>query len=55
MNYSSPNGDVRAWIPEDSESIHLRALTEAGDPVELTSEEARELAAQLLELANLAE
>jgi len=39
-------GDVHAWM-EQSTSIHLKAVTRFGDPVELTCEEARRLAAVL--------
>lgn len=42
-------GEVTVRIEQDA--IHLKAITSHGDPVELTSDEARELAAALLELA----
>lgn len=45
-----PADDVYAWIEQDS-SIHLKAATRFGDPVELTIEEARRVAAVLTELA----
>ncbi len=44
------NGDVRFWIEQES-SIHLKAVTSHGDPVELTAVEAREIAAALLKAA----
>lgn len=42
--------EVRVWIEQEA-SIHLRAVTVEGDPVELTGLEARELAAALLRMA----
>jgi hypothetical protein len=44
------NGDVYFWIEQES-SIHLKAVTSDGDPVELTAIEAREFATALLEAA----
>ena len=44
-------GDAYAWIEQES-SIHLKAASKHGDPVELTAEEARELGQVLLELAD---
>jgi hypothetical protein len=44
------NGDISMWIEQEA-SIHLRASTKYGDPVELSSEEARELAKKLMEFA----
>ena len=41
------DGQVHAWIEDDS-SIHLKALSSFGDPVELTEGEASDLAARLL-------
>jgi hypothetical protein len=40
------NGEVRAFI--EQEAIHIMAVTTDGDPVELTADEARTLAAALL-------
>ena len=46
------DGDVYMWIEQDS-SIYIKAVTQNfNDPVELTSEEAREIADGLLNLAN---
>jgi len=45
-----PADDVYAWIEQES-SIHLKAVTPLGDPVELNAEEARALAEALIELA----
>jgi hypothetical protein len=42
------------WIVEEA-SIHLRASTKSGDPIELSSEEALELAKQLIEFAKAIE
>ena len=42
--------EVYLWIEQDT-SIHLKAVTKYGDPVELSAEEARELAKVLEELA----
>ncbi len=39
--------EVYLWMEQDT-SIHLKAVTKYGDPVELSAEEARELA-QVLE------
>jgi len=44
------NGEVYFWIEQES-SIHLKAATSHGDPVELTATEAREIATRLLEAA----
>jgi hypothetical protein len=44
------DGDVCFWIEQRS-SIHLKAVTSHGDPVELTASEAQEIAAALLEAA----
>lgn len=43
-------GDVRLWGEQDS-SIHLKAVTSHGDPVELTSTEAQNIANALHEAA----
>ena len=43
-------GNLRAWI--EQESIHLKAIDPCGDPLELTSDEARMLAEQLTKLAD---
>jgi hypothetical protein len=44
------DGDVYLWIEQES-SIHLKAVTQHGDPVELTSHEAEELGKTLIEMA----
>jgi hypothetical protein len=43
------DGDIRAWI--EQEAIHIKAFDNHGDPVELSAEEARILAQELLRLA----
>ncbi len=45
------NGEIQVSIQGGS-SIHLRAVTLHNDPVELSTEEARELARLLLEFAD---
>jgi hypothetical protein len=45
-----PADDVYCWLEQDS-SIMLKAVTQYGDPVELTADEARDIAAALLALA----
>ncbi len=47
-------GEVTLWL-EQGTSVHLRAVTKQGDPVELSVEEAKELAIELLRLAEVAE
>ena len=44
------DGEVRFWIEQES-SIHLKAVSSHGDPVELTAPEARQIAEALLETA----
>jgi hypothetical protein len=46
-----PADDVYAWIEQES-SIHLKAATRFGDPVELNADEARAIARALLDLAS---
>lgn len=43
-------GEIRVWI--EQESIHIRACDKSHDPVELTSDTARQLAEKLKELAD---
>ena len=47
---SFAGGEVQFWIEQDS-SIQLRAVSSHGDPVELTADEAREVAAALIAAA----
>jgi len=44
-------GEAYLWIEQEN-SIHLKAASKCGDPVEMTAEEARALAHVLLELAD---
>ncbi len=44
------DGDFRAWI--EQEAIHIKATDTYGDPVELSADEVRLLAKQLLKLAD---
>lgn len=45
-----PADDVYCWLEQES-SIMLKAVSRSGDPVELTADEARAIAAALLILA----
>ena len=46
--------DVQLWLEQGS-SVHIKAVTSFGDPVELASHEARELAAILSDFADQAD
>ena len=46
-----PADDVYCWAEQRS-SVMLKAVTKFGDPVELTADEARTVAAVLLRLAD---
>ena len=48
--FSVSDGDVYCWAEQES-SVMLKAVTKHGDPVELTKEEAVDLAHALLEAA----
>ncbi|PZP04630.1 MAG: hypothetical protein DI621_23645 [Pseudomonas protegens] len=48
--FESSEGDVRLWIEQGS-VIHLKAISPHNDPVELTAEQALELAQALQRLA----
>jgi len=43
-------GDVHLWVEAES-SVMLKAITKHGDPVDLTSDEAKELAETLVKMA----
>ena len=43
--------EAYAWIEQES-SIHVKAASVHGDPIELSADEARELARVLISLAN---
>ncbi len=45
-----PTDDVYCWLEQDS-SVMLKAVTQFGDPVELTADDARAIASALLEFA----
>ena len=49
--FESKEGDVRVWIEQGS-AIHIKAISEYNDPVELTAEQALELAQALQRLAS---
>lgn len=49
--FESSEGDVRLWIEQGS-AIHLKAISPYNDPVELTAEQALELAQALQRLAS---
>jgi hypothetical protein len=51
---SISNGEVALWV-EEGRSIHLKATSPHGDPVELSAAEALELAEQLRRMAALVE
>ena len=44
------DGEVYLWVEQES-SIHIKAVTQHGDPVELTSHQAEELGRTLIEMA----
>jgi hypothetical protein len=48
------HGEVALW-DDDGRAVHLKAVTKLGDPVELSAEEAKELAKMLVEMANRVE
>jgi len=48
------NGDIVMWIESES-SLHLKCITKHGDPVELNTEEIKELCDVLQQLAKLIE
>lgn len=49
-HFESSDGDVRVWIEQGS-AIHIKAISEYNDPVELNAEQALELAQVLQRLA----
>jgi hypothetical protein len=51
---SIADGQITLWTA-DERSIHLKAISSHGDPVELNAEEARKLARELLRLASATE
>ena len=47
---SFADDEVRFWVEQES-SIHLKAATPQGDPVELSANDARKIAAALIAAA----
>jgi hypothetical protein len=52
--FTSDDSEIRVWVEQDS-SIHMKVVTLTGDPVELSENEARRLAAVLMKYAELIE
>lgn len=52
MNYTDANGDLTLALDAADEVIRLRAVATFDDAVELTPDAARELAHQLLRMAD---
>ena len=52
MTYMDANGDLTLECDPSAEVIRLKAVATFDDPVELTADAARELAQQLLRLAD---
>jgi len=52
--FSVSNGEAYCWAEQES-SVMLKAVTKSGDPVELSVEEAIELAHALLKAAKAVE
>ena len=52
MNLSDHHGDLTLDVDESAGVIRLKAVASFGDPVELSPDSARELAQQLLLLAD---
>jgi len=50
--YTSVDGCINVWIEQDS-SIQLKSISKFGDPVEMTAEEVRLLAENLMRLADM--
>jgi hypothetical protein len=48
QDYYSIDDVLATWV-EDESSIHIKAVSKAGDPVELNFDEAEELAHRLLD------
>ena len=44
-------GEFRAWIEQET-SIHVKAVTQYGDPIELSAEAARLIANMLIAMAD---
>ncbi|HMA95104.1 MAG TPA: hypothetical protein VKP30_20575 [Polyangiaceae bacterium] len=48
------DGEIALWS-DQNRAIHIKAVSAFGDPVEMTAEEAKELAAELLRLVTMVE
>ena len=46
------DGDVFLWIEQES-SVHIKTVSEHGDPVELTEDEAEELGKALISMSHI--
>jgi hypothetical protein len=46
---------VSLWVSGGGRSLHLKAINKHSDPVDLSGEEAREIAEYLLRFANIVE
>ncbi len=44
-------GEFRAWIEQET-SIHVKAVTQCGDPIELSAKPARLIANMLIDMAD---
>lgn len=51
QQYYALDDDLAVWV-EDESSIHIKATSQFGDPVELTFDQAEELAHRLLDWVN---
>lgn len=48
-SYEFSGGEIRVWL--EQEAVHIKAIDNSVDPVEMTKEEALELAEALRQLA----
>ena len=51
QQYYAIDDEFAMWV-EDESSIHIKAISQFGDPVELTFDQAEELAHRLLDWVN---
>ncbi|WEF35465.1 hypothetical protein [Pseudoduganella chitinolytica] len=51
QQYYALDDDLAVWV-EDESSIHIKAASQFGDPVELSFDQAEELAHRLLDWVN---
>jgi hypothetical protein len=52
MNYVDANGDLTLELDESNGTLRLKAVATFDDPVDLTPDAARDLAQQLLRMAD---